>query len=238
MVGNGSQSSLTNSGCIAGKTSPDDNRSTSLHKSLSMKVFLHCQGSHHPYQTFCRLEQVWQLGTECFFMCSNWEDIALCVDVKRFVVMTPGFAHPEIDGVLLMCVHTSPTRPPIPPKLCKNKIGHQLTVSTIMIPAAVDLPPPVSCKNKIGPQLTMSAIMIPVAVPPPPPRLCKNKMGHQLTMSAIMAPTAVDTSDPGELTDNLWNPDNSFLCDSISSTLEHSKGNYHTTWTKHTEINE
>ena len=60
----GPQSSLTNFGSFAGKTSPDDNRNTSLHEDLSVKVFLQCWKNHHPYQTFFHLEQVWPKGTE------------------------------------------------------------------------------------------------------------------------------------------------------------------------------
>ena len=44
-------------------------------------VFLHWPESHRPHQTFCRLEQVWPIGTEC--LCRNYEDIALCVDAKK-----------------------------------------------------------------------------------------------------------------------------------------------------------
>ena len=36
------------------------------------------------------------------FVCHNCEDIAPFVDVKKFVVTSPGFAHPELYGVFLV----------------------------------------------------------------------------------------------------------------------------------------
>ena len=97
---NGPQSSLTNFGGTAGKTSSDDNRNMSLPENLSLKVFLHCRESRHPYQTFCRPEQVWPILF--VYVCRKYEDIALCVDVTKVVVTSPDFAHPEIPEVLLI----------------------------------------------------------------------------------------------------------------------------------------
>ena len=100
---NSPQSSLTNSGSTTGESSPGDKVNASLYENLSVKVFLHCWESDPLYQTFSHLEQVWSTETKCFFVCHSYEDIALCIDVKKkkkFVVMSPDFAHPEMYGVL------------------------------------------------------------------------------------------------------------------------------------------
>ena len=101
---NSHQRSFTNFRSIAGKISPDNNRNTSLHENLSVKVFLHCRESRHPSQTFCRLEQVWPIGKAFFCVCHSYES-AFCVDVKKkkkFAVTSPDFEHQEICGVLLV----------------------------------------------------------------------------------------------------------------------------------------
>ena len=100
--GDGPQRSFTNFTSIAGNTSTDNNRNTSMYENLSEKVFLYCREIRHPSQTFCRLEQVWPIGRACFLVCHSYEDSALCVGVKKFVVTSPDFAHPEIDGVLFL----------------------------------------------------------------------------------------------------------------------------------------
>ena len=37
-------------------------------------------------------------------VCDKYEDIDLCVDVYKFLLTSPDFAHPEIDGILLVHV--------------------------------------------------------------------------------------------------------------------------------------
>ena len=100
--GDGPQRSFTNFTSIAGNTSTDNNRNTSMYENLSEKVFLYCREIRHPSQTFCRLEQVWPIGRACFLVCHSYEDSALCVGVKKFVVTSPDFAHPEMYGVLFL----------------------------------------------------------------------------------------------------------------------------------------
>ena len=94
---NGPQYSLTNFGSITGKTSPDDNRNTLLRENISVKVFLHCRKA----VTLTKKGQVWPTETDfvCVCVCHNFGDIALCVEIKRFVVTSPDFVHPEIYGV-------------------------------------------------------------------------------------------------------------------------------------------
>ena len=37
-----------------------------------------------------------------FFVCHDYDDFGLCVDVHIFVVTSPDFAHPKIYGITLV----------------------------------------------------------------------------------------------------------------------------------------
>ena len=90
---NGTQSSLTNLGSIAGNTSPDNNRSRTLHENLSMKVFLHSRESRLPNILPSRILLA---GRNTILFCVvTMETFHSCVHVKEFAVTGPDFAHPE-----------------------------------------------------------------------------------------------------------------------------------------------
>ena len=103
---NGPQNSLATFGSIAGKASPENNCNISFQENLSVKVFLHCRESRHPYQAFCRLDTS-SSNRNQKVLCHIYEDIAFCVDVrkKKFVVTSQDFEHPEINGVLRVVEH-------------------------------------------------------------------------------------------------------------------------------------
>ena len=82
---NGPQSSLTNFGSIAGKTSPDDNNHTSLPENLCEGVSA-LWGKRSPLPNILSFRTSLTNGNRMYFyMCLNYEDTALCVDVKKLL---------------------------------------------------------------------------------------------------------------------------------------------------------